>query len=65
MIFLGPASLRRAVAEFMVHYHEERNHQGLGNKLIRGCLAEAANDGRIRRRDRLGGMLSYYYRAVA
>jgi hypothetical protein len=31
MIFIGEASLRRAVAEFMVHYHTERNHQGLDN----------------------------------
>ena len=34
MIFIGEASLRRAVREFMAHYHAERNHQGLGNRLI-------------------------------
>ena len=34
MIFVGQASLRRAIAEFVVHYHGERNHQGLGNRLI-------------------------------
>ena len=34
MIFIGEASLRRAVHEFMAHYHAERNHQGLGNRLI-------------------------------
>ena len=39
MIFIGQASLRRAVAEFMEHYHEERNHQGLGNRLIRSTRA--------------------------
>jgi hypothetical protein len=32
MIFIGQASLRRAVAEYENHYHRERNHQGLGNK---------------------------------
>jgi putative transposase len=30
MIFAGQASLRRAIAEYMAHYQEERNHQGLG-----------------------------------
>src|SRR5258708_3167630 len=35
MIFIGQASLRRAVAEYMDHYHRERNHQGLDNGLIR------------------------------
>jgi hypothetical protein len=35
MIFVGQASLRRAIGEYMAHYHEERNHQGLGNRLIR------------------------------
>ena len=35
MIFVGQASLRRAVSEYMAHYHEERNHQGLDNRLIR------------------------------
>jgi transposase InsO family protein len=34
MIFIGQASLRRAVAEYMDHYHRERNHQGIGNRVI-------------------------------
>ena len=34
MIFIGQASLRRAVGEYMAHYHEERNHQGMDHKLI-------------------------------
>ena len=33
MIFIGQASLRRAVAEYMDHYHAERNHRGLENRL--------------------------------
>ena len=65
MIFIGQASLRRAVAEFMEHYHEERNHQGPGNRLIRSTPRIAANDGMVRRRQRLGGMLNFYYREVA
>ena len=34
MIFFSEQSLRRAVAEFIHHYHGERNHQGLGNALL-------------------------------
>jgi len=34
MIFFGEASLRRAITEYGTHYHKERNHQGLGNRLI-------------------------------
>ena len=33
MIFIGEAALRRVIGEFMAHYHAERNHQGLGNRL--------------------------------
>jgi putative transposase len=65
MIFIGQASLRRAIAEYMAHYHEERNHQGLENRLIRKMPAIAANDAAIHRRTRLGGMLSCYYRVAA
>ena len=65
MIFFGQASLRRAIGEFMAHYHEERNHQGLENRLIRGIPSVAENEGAIHRRPRLGGMLNYYYRAAA
>ena len=65
MIFLGQASLRRAISEFPVHYHTERNHQGLANQLIRPEPQEAANPGAIDRRQRLGGLLNYYYRVAA
>jgi len=65
MIFIGQASLRRAIGEYMAHYHEERNHQGLENKLIWPAPRNAANDGCIQRRRRLGGMLNYYYRPAA
>lgn len=65
MIFVGQASLRHAVDEFMAHYHQERNHQGLGNRLIRATAVAAANDGAIDRRARLGAMLNFYYRQAA
>ena len=34
LILFGEQSLRRAIEEFVVHYHHERNHQGLDNELI-------------------------------
>lgn len=64
MIFIGAASLRRAVREFMAHYHAERNHQGLGNRLIRAERPAVSSHGPIERRSRLGGMLSFYHHAA-
>jgi transposase InsO family protein len=34
LILFGERRLRRALDEFVAHYHRERNHQGLGNELI-------------------------------
>lgn len=65
MIFIGRASLRRAVSEFMEHYHAERNHQGLGNRLIRGHPTAVNHNGIVQRRQQLGGMFNFYYRKAA
>jgi transposase InsO family protein len=65
MIFFGEDALRRAVREFIVHYHGERNHQGLQNRLIAPMEDAATKTGSVRRRKRLGGMLNYYYREAA
>ena len=51
LILVGEGSLRRAVAEFIEHYHRERNHQGLGNQLIVPLPARAIGDGRILSRE--------------
>ena len=63
VIPFGERHLRRTIAEFVEHYHGERNHQGLGNELIDGAPA-VEQVGRIRRRQRLGGLLNYYARAA-
>jgi putative transposase len=63
LIPFGERYLRRAVAEFVAHYHWERNHQGLGNELIE-CVPAEGRVGRVRRRQRLGGLLNYYARAA-
>jgi transposase InsO family protein len=64
MIFFGESQLRRAVEQFIAHYHGERNHQGLGNQLIQPGESVGKADGEIRCRERLGGLLRYYYRAA-
>jgi hypothetical protein len=63
LIPLGERHFRRAVSEFVDHYHRERNHQGLDNQLIAGV---PTNDikGPVRRRLRLGGLLNYYERVA-
>jgi transposase InsO family protein len=63
MIPFGERHLRRALAEFVDHYHRERNHQGLGNELIDG-VRRGRTAGGIRCHRRLGGLLNYYYRAA-
>jgi transposase InsO family protein len=65
MIFFGEASLRHGVREYLDHYHAERTHQGLNNRLINPSNVVTLADSRIRRRDRLGGLLTYYHRTAA
>ena len=63
LIPFGERHHRRAVAEFVAHYHRERNHQGLDNELIERPPAQR-RVGRVRRHPRLGGLLNYYARAA-
>ncbi|MEZ6044229.1 MAG: hypothetical protein R3C11_01315 [Planctomycetaceae bacterium] len=48
--------------EYVVHYDAERNHQGLDNLLIDPGEEVAGVVGEIECRERLGGLLKYYYR---
>ena len=61
---LGEAHLRWLVNEFVRHYRFERNHQGLGNELLEHAPAPANTNGRVERRERLGGLLNFYRRAA-
>jgi len=65
MILFGEESLRIAIQNFTVHYHTERNHQGLANRLINPEPEHLTNPGGVQKRQRLGGMLNYYYRSAA
>ena len=65
MIFFGTDHLRRTVSEFIEHYHGERNHQGLGNRLILAPGKSRLREGPISCRERLGGLLKHYHRRAA
>jgi transposase InsO family protein len=66
VVLLGEAHLRLVVRQFVEHYHHERNHQGLANALVAPLDGEPANgNGRVRRRERLGGLLNFYTRRAA
>jgi putative transposase len=66
MILFGEASLRRALVEFVEHFHLERNHQGKGNVLLFPSNDErhGRHRGSIWCRERLGGLLRYYRSAA-
>jgi putative transposase len=65
MVPLGERHLRRAVIEFVEHYHVERNHQGLENQLITKSARPANDNSPVLRRERLGGLLNFYYRRAS
>ena len=65
MILFGEASLRRILREYVAHYHVERNYQGVGNRLLEPLDTVSSIDEPIQCRERLGGMLNYYYREAA
>jgi transposase InsO family protein len=60
---LGERHLRRTLQDFAAHYHRERNHQGLANELIERPPAQRVT-GAVRRRQRVGGILNFYYRSA-
>jgi putative transposase len=65
MIVIGEGSLRYVIQSYLIHYHHERNHQGLGNQLIVPESGMEDQRGFVVRRERLGGLLSYYHREAA
>jgi putative transposase len=65
LIFFGERSLRRAMREYVVHYHAERNHQGKSNVLLFPQVKETRCVKAVECRERLGGLLRYYHREAA
>jgi len=65
MVMLGERSLDYTIHQYLSHYHAERNHQGLDNQLITQEGEVSTQTGPVVRRERLGGLLSYYHREAA
>jgi len=65
MIFFGATSLRNAVKEYLTHYHEERNRQGLDHQIIEPGEEVDQSYGEIECREGLGVLRNYYYRKAA
>ena len=63
LIPIGEQHFRHAVAEYVAHYHGERNHQGLDNRLVSGSPVIRMTS-RVRRHPRLSGLLNFYERAA-
>ncbi len=66
LILFGEDALRQVLNEYANHYHQERNHQGKSNEiLLPRERKEGWDTNPIRARERLGGLLKYYYREAA
>jgi transposase InsO family protein len=64
LTLFGEKAMRNAVREYLKHYHAERCHQGLGNKLIVPMERPPDTDKKLEKTDRLDGLLRSYRRAA-
>ena len=65
VVLLGESHLRLIVQEYIEHYHGERTHQGLDNRLVERASAPVTLGAEVHRRERIGGLLNYYFREAA
>jgi hypothetical protein len=65
VILFGERSLRRALSDYVKHFHAERNHQGKGNVLLFPRDRHRHREEPVRCRERLGGLLRYYHQEAA
>ena len=67
LILFGERSLRHCLEHYVAHFHTERNHQGKGNVILFPNPSDRIGEisGAIRTRERLGGLLKFYYRKAA
>ena len=65
VILFGERSLRRALDEYVEHFHAERNHRGKGNVLLfpQGTNIRRAKS--VQCRERHGGLLRYCHQEAA
>jgi hypothetical protein len=65
VVLFGERSLRRALSEYVEHFHAERNHQGKDNVLLFPRDTDVHREGPVQCRERLGELLRYYHREAA
>ena len=65
LLLVSEAHLRRVLTVYVAHYNQARPHQGLEQRTLLLPPTERAEQGPIRRRDLLGGLLREYYREAA
>jgi putative transposase len=67
LVLFGDGSLKRALQQYLIHYHEERNHQGKGNALLFPSQDRpvGSSQGSVQCQQRLGGLLKYYHGQAA
>ena len=65
LILFGQRSLHHALKEYLSHFHQERNHQGLDNVIPFPDQVTSPREGTVHKSDRLGGLLNFYHRTAA
>jgi putative transposase len=65
LVIFGEQHLRHVLHSYVDHFNAERPHQGLDGALVQPDPRAANRSGSVRRQDRLGGLLRFYYRAAA
>ena len=65
LVMPGASLLSYAIQQYLVHYHAERNHRGLGNQLITPEPERSSHGGAVVRQEHLGRLLHYSYREAA
>ena len=63
MILFGESSLRHCLETYVNHFHAERNHQSKGNVILFPAPEDRIGkmSGDLQTRERLGGLLKFYY----
>jgi putative transposase len=64
LLLFGEEALKKALSEYVHHYHKERNHQGVENRLLFPEI-QPTSKGSVERKQRMGGLLNFYYRKAS
>jgi len=65
MIFFSEEALVLTIQQYAAHYHHEHNHQGVDSRILEPGKEVGQEHGPIECRERVGGLLKYYYRRAA